>query len=96
VFERGRRLSGRWIELVVASAARPPGRAGLVVGRKALPRAVDRNRLKRRVREALRAARPAIDAYDLIVRLRRPAPGPELLDAVVEAQKLIGQLARGR
>jgi len=33
---------------------------------------------------------------DLIVRLRRPAPGPELLDAVVEAQELIGQLARGR
>lgn len=63
------------------------------MGRKALPRAVDRNRLKRCVREALRAARPGIDAYDLIVRLKRPAPGPELSAAVDEARRLIAAIA---
>lgn len=60
-----------------------------MVGRKALPRAVDRNRFKRKVREALRRARPGIEAYDLIVRLKRPAPGPELDAAADEAAALI-------
>lgn len=78
---------------MVAPASGDPGRAGLVVGRKALPRAVDRNRIKRKVREALRAARPAIAAYDLIVRLKRPAPGPELAAAADEAKRLIAELA---
>jgi ribonuclease P protein component len=63
-----------------------------VVGRKALPRAVDRNRFKRKVREALRRARPAIEAYDLIVRLKRPAPGPELDAAAEEVAGLIALL----
>jgi len=80
---------------VVASAQQTPGRAGLVVGRKALPRAVDRNRFKRKVRVALRRARPGIDSYDLIVRLKRPAPGPELAAAVEEAEGMIGLVCAG-
>lgn len=63
-----------------------------MVGRKALPRAVDRNRFKRKVRETLRRARPAIEAYDLIVRLKRPAPGPELDAAADEAALMIQML----
>ena len=63
-----------------------------MVGRKALARAVDRNRFKRKVREALRRARPAIEAYDLIVRLKRPAPGPELDAAAEEVAGLIALL----
>ena len=63
-----------------------------MVGRKALPRAVDRNRFKRKVREVLRRARPGIEAYDLIVRLKRPAPGPELDAAADEAAALIALL----
>lgn len=74
---------------MVAPAARSPGRTGLVVGRKVLPRAVDRNRFKRKLRESLRRARPGIEAFDLIVRLKRPAPGPELAAAVEEAEGMI-------
>ncbi|HVJ76089.1 MAG TPA: ribonuclease P protein component [Casimicrobiaceae bacterium] len=89
LFRAGRRRQGRWIELVVAPAARSPGRTGLVVGRKVLPRAVDRNRFKRKLRESLRRARPAIEAFDLIVRLKRAAPGSELAAAVEEAEGMI-------
>ena len=46
------------MQLVSVRAAKPLGRAGFVVGRKALPRAIDRNRLKRLLREMLRTARP--------------------------------------
>jgi ribonuclease P protein component len=77
---------------VVAGAKQPPGRVGLVVGRKALPRAVDRNRFKRKLREVLRRERPHLEGYDLIVRLKRPAPGVELDAAILEADGMIGLL----
>lgn len=63
-----------------------------MVGRKALPRAVDRNRFKRKVREVLRRERAHLAGVDLIVRLKRPAPGPELDAAVEEADGMIGLL----
>lgn len=89
LFRAGRRRQGRWIELVVATAQHVPGRVGFVVGRKALSRAVDRNRFKRKLREVLRQERPGLAGYDLIVRLKRPAPGPELDAAIEEADGMI-------
>lgn len=58
---------------------RPDGpndaRLGVVVGKKLLRRAVDRNRVKRIVREQFRRERPNLPACDLIVRLAvKPAP----------------------
>ena len=58
---------------------RPDGlndaRLGVVVGKKLLKRAVDRNRFKRIIREQFRRERPNLPACDLIVRLAvKPAP----------------------
>lgn len=58
---------------------RPEGnteaRLGLVVGKKLLKRAVDRNRVKRVVREQFRLRRAGLPAVDLVVRLAaKPAP----------------------
>lgn len=93
MFASGRRLDGRYLQLIAAPAARPLGRVGYVIGRKAMPRAVDRNRLRRRLREILRAERPALDAYDLIVRVRAPVAAAEVSAAVVEGARLIARLA---
>jgi ribonuclease P protein component len=46
VFAAGRRLDGCYLQLVAAPAAQSIGRIGYVIGRKAMPRAVDRNRLR--------------------------------------------------
>jgi RNase P protein component len=43
---------------------------GLVVGRKALKRAVDRNAFKRRIRGAFRDQLSAIEGLHVVVRLR--------------------------
>ena len=94
VFRSGRRFDGRYLQLIATPAASPPGRAGFVVGRKVLPRAIDRNRLKRRVRETLRAARPALEAVDLIVRVRRPLAPSEVAAAAAEAVVLIAAVLR--
>jgi ribonuclease P protein component len=58
---------------------RPDGmndaRLGVVVGKKLLKRAVDRNRLKRIIREQFRRVRIDLPGIDLIVRLAvKPAP----------------------
>jgi ribonuclease P protein component len=50
-------------------------RIGIVVGRKNLSRAVDRNALKRIVREAFRARRSELPPRDLLFRLRQRLSG---------------------
>ncbi|HLO64849.1 MAG TPA: ribonuclease P protein component [Azonexus sp.] len=69
---------------------RPEGmteaRLGLVVGKKLLKHAVDRNRLKRIVREQFRLRRPTLPAMDLVVRLAvKPLPldGKQIAEDIV-------------
>lgn len=61
-----------------------------------MPRAVDRNRLRRRLREVVRAARPALDAYDVIIRVRSAVPAAEVRDAVAEGARLLQRLLSPR
>ena len=92
VFREGRRSEGRHVQLVAAAAAQAPGRIGYVIGRKTLPRAVDRNRLRRRLRETVRAMRPALMPYDVILRVKKVANRMELDAAVSEAASLLQAL----
>jgi ribonuclease P protein component len=92
VFQSGQRLDGRFLQLVAAPATTPPGRIGYVIARKSIRRAVDRNRLRRRLRETLRAARPAIEAFDLIVRVKRAIAPAEIVAAAEEGTTLVRAL----
>jgi ribonuclease P protein component len=78
--------------LLWSPAARSPGRAGFAIGAKALPRAVDRNRLRRMLREHIRSARPALDAYDVILRLKRAIPRAQFALAAAEAARMLATL----
>jgi ribonuclease P protein component len=89
VFRDGTRFEGRQVQLVAMPAALPVGRFGLVVGRKALPRAIDRNRFKRRVRVAMREARAQATGYDVVVRLKGPIRRTEVDDAAREAADML-------
>jgi ribonuclease P protein component len=77
------------VQIISAPANQRPGRVGFVVGRKVLPRAVDRNRLKRLLREFLRASRREVRAFDLVVRLKRPVTAQTLSEVAREAAALI-------
>ena len=93
VFRSGRRFDGTRLQLLAVPTAGATGRTGYVIGKKLLGRAVDRNRLKRMLREAIRGRRPAIDAFDLIIRLRLPCPAAELTTVAAEAATLLDALA---
>ena len=59
---------------VQANALKRP-RIGIIVSKKVAPRAVDRNRIKRLVRETFRQDRWRLESNDLVVLARRcPAP----------------------
>lgn len=70
VFAQGRVVSSRLFVVRIRSNDLSHARLGLIASRKALPRAVDRNRGKRLVREVFRRALQDLGAIDVVVQLR--------------------------
>lgn len=69
--------------LVVMARPSPAGRPrlGMIIAKRLLARAVDRNRVKRCVRESFRQMLPDLPGCDFVVRLiARPLPGDEARD----------------
>jgi ribonuclease P protein component len=63
-----------------------------VIGKKALPNAVDRNRVRRVLRVAVARARPAAEAFDVILRLKRGCARHETPAVAAEAAGLLAAL----
>lgn len=71
-------------------------RLGMVIAKRLLARAVDRNRVKRCVRESFRQALPTLPACDFVVRLiAKPVPGDEARDLLRTFQRA-GQRAMAK
>lgn len=96
IFKTGARHDAHFLQLIAAPAAASPGRVGYVIGRKAMRRAVDRNRLRRRLRESVRAARPAIEAFDIILRVKRTIAASAVGAANLESRQLLALLVSRR
>lgn len=70
----------------------PQARIGIIASKKVAPRAVDRNRAKRLVREVFRTARHRLAGIDVVVQVRRrPARGTGAA-ARAELTKLLADL----
>jgi ribonuclease P protein component len=89
VFRAGRRSEGKFLQLVAAPAARCCGRVGYVIGAKALPRAVDRNRIRRMLRVVVREGKPLIGGLDVIVRVKQPVARSDFERIVSEARGML-------
>lgn len=87
IFKRPVVVSDRLFR-VYARVLGPSARLGLAISRKAAPRAVDRNRIKRQIREVFRHHRSCLEAdggVEFIVMARvdaRAASGAELRTAI--------------
>ncbi|MBL0290062.1 MAG: ribonuclease P protein component [Betaproteobacteria bacterium] len=92
LFAGGRRRDGAYLQLLSLPAAVAPGRAGYAIPKKLLPLAVDRNRVRRLLREAVRAARPPVCAFDVILRVKRGCPRTEFRALAAEARDLLSAL----
>jgi ribonuclease P protein component len=94
VYRQGRRAQGRTFAVVVLENERDHARLGLSVAKKVARRAVDRNRLRRVLREAFRLERErlprdldvVIVATAVGVRVRLVEARAELLELVQRAR----------
>jgi ribonuclease P protein component len=74
VLARGRSAAGGGMQLHSMPSDGGP-RLGVIAGRHAWPRAVDRNRFRRLVRETFRLLQHRLQSRDYIVRARNPQRG---------------------
>lgn len=92
VFAHGRTFSSRlYVVRINPHSNFSVARLGIIAARKALPRAVDRNRGKRLVREAFRQSQEGLAAIDVVVQLRSPLAK---LDNATARNDLLGLFAR--
>jgi ribonuclease P protein component len=96
VLRQGRRVEGLYLQLIVAKAPATGGRCGYIIGRKVAPRAVDRNRIRRKLREAIRAQSAAIGDHDVVLRVTRARNKAEQDAAALEAARLLTELGLAR
>jgi ribonuclease P protein component len=85
VLARGRSASSGGMQLHSMPSDSGP-RLGVIAGRHAWPRAVDRNRFRRLVRETFRLLQHRLQQRDYIVRARNPQRGEP---SCVEIEKLL-------
>lgn len=94
VLRRGRRIEGLYLDLIVLPAPQGAGRDGYIVGRKVSARAVDRNRIRRKLKEAVRAQGAGLRDHDVVLRVRCARNRAEQDLAAQEAVRLLADLAR--
>ncbi len=75
VLARGRSVGGGGGMRLHSMPSDSGPRLGVIAGRQAWPRAVDRNRFRRLAREAFRLLQHRLQARDYIVRVRSPQRG---------------------
>lgn len=73
VFAEPRRFSHPHLMMLARSNNKPYARLGLAVPKRHIKRAVDRNRIKRQIRESFRARQAKLVGWDIIVMARSGA-----------------------
>jgi ribonuclease P protein component len=93
LFRDGRRITGQHVQIIAAASAPGAGRHGFIIAKVHLKRAVDRNYVRRIVREALRGRRRVAADFDIIVKLRAACARNRLRELAEETAALIDALA---
>ncbi len=67
VFQQPQKSSGRALTVLARPSGEQAARLGLAIPRKQIRRAVDRNRVKRLIRESFRRHRDLLEGLDVVV-----------------------------
>jgi ribonuclease P protein component len=94
VLQARKRVSGRWFTISATTNEVGRARLGVAVGRRALPKSVHRNRIKRIARERFRRNAERLGAQDVVVRLRASLAVEDLRAAEAELEALFQELIR--
>jgi len=91
VLKAGRKMRGRLAVLHVGKSRAGVSRLGIALTRKMMPHAVDRNRVRRLVRETFRRHLAKQLSLDCVVTLRQPISRLELAPLRIELGALLDQ-----
>ncbi|MGI9308074.1 MAG: ribonuclease P protein component [Gammaproteobacteria bacterium] len=73
VFADGKRSADKFFTILYLPSNRGMSRVGFAVAKKRLPRAVDRNRIRRVARESFRKNRDSLGSIDIVIMARSQA-----------------------
>lgn len=88
------RVSSRFLLVLARASDLPQARLGIVVGKKNVARAVQRNRIKRMIRESFRRRKSDFGTIDLVVLARKGLDGFDNCDIQAQLHSLFDELSR--
>ena len=98
VYEGGKRLDGRFMTAFVRRNDSGHHRLGITASKRVARRAVDRNRMKRVLREMFRLSETTLQAlephYDWVLNAKRSLLKVKLADSLEDFQKIAATIAR--
>jgi ribonuclease P protein component len=94
VFARGQKFVSAGLVVIAADSATPHARLGLALAKRHLRRAVERNRVKRVVRESFRRVRGSLGAVDIVVLARHRTAMMSNAELFAQLRGLWPQIAR--
>jgi ribonuclease P protein component len=96
VLRGSRKIRGRFFAIHVVPARSEISRLGIALTRKLVPRSVDRNRVKRLVRETFRRHLVKLAGFDCVVMLRERFDGASAPLLLAEVHTHFDQLVQNR
>jgi len=98
VYRTGKRYEGVFLTAFVAPNSLEHHRLGVTASRRAIGKAVDRNRAKRLLRETFRVTGDSLNSlqkkYDWVLNARRTLLTPESRNRVEEFERIVTSVAR--
>lgn len=87
------KVSSRYFLVLATISTLSTARLGLIIAKKNVAKAVQRNRLKRQIRQSFRTSKASLNNLDLVVLARKDADKLENSAAAEQLNKLLSDLS---